>query len=355
MQKYMLIVLLLLSLGFTGVTRAAAQVYDSTNFNADARKLQPVPTGHMPGRDNGAGTGNHNSGEDCGLCHTPGGKAGNYVFTIGGTIYQDRAARRPLRNAEVILQDFNGNVLSMTTNETGNFWTTAPLASNPCTIANHGGVTDLLFTWDAANSACLPTVPASDSRTWQYKAWVKHGDQVRQMVTIAPVGGSTGTSPRMSCNMHHSPMGSSGGLWGMRKSTLAAYPLSNLSFKKHVLPIFRNKCAPCHIPGSTMTRLVTRSDIDPTTPTSIDFSNSRDYTSYSGSIVTSGTATYTKPGIQDLAAGFSAAPDSSPLLTKTLMQSGNAVVIHGGGGFWTPADADYQAIRQWIAEGALNN
>jgi hypothetical protein len=354
MQKNMIIVFLFLSLIITGTAWAGAASYDSTNFNADSRKWQPAPAGHIPGRDSGTGVGTHNSGEDCGLCHTPGGKAGNYVFTIGGTIYEDRAARRPLRNAEVILQDFSGKILSMTTNETGNFWTTANLASNPCTVASHSGTTHQLYTLDGAGN-CVPSIPASDSRSWQYKAWVKHGDQVRHMVSIVPVGGATGTSPRMSCNMHHSPMGSSGGVWGMRKNTLAAYPLSNLSFKKHILPIFRNKCAPCHIPGNTKTRLVTRTDIDPATPTSIDYSSARDYTSYAGSIVTTATATFTKPGIQALATGYQAAPDSSPLLAKTLMQSDNAIVIHAGGGFWTPADGDYRAIRQWIVEGALNN
>ena len=354
MPKNIPIVLLLLLFCCSGTASAAPGVYDSTNFNADARKWQPVPTGHRPGRDNGAGMGTHNSGEDCGLCHTPGGKAGNYVFTIGGTIYEDRAARKPLKGAEVILQDYNGTVLSMMTNETGNFWTTARLGSNPCTVANHSGSTHELYTVDG-NGNCVPTVPASDSRTWQYKAWVKHGDQVRQMVSIVPVGGATGTSPRMSCNMHHSPMGSSGGVWGMRKSTLAAYPLANLSFKKHILPIFRNKCVPCHIPGSTMTRQITRTDLDPSSPTSIDYSSSRDYTSFAGSVVTSGTMTFSKPGIHDLAAAFALTPDSSPLLTKTLIQPANATVIHAGGGFWTPADADYKAIRQWIAEGALHN
>lgn len=30
-------------------------------------------------------------------------------------------------------------------------------------------------------------------------------------------------------------------------------------------------------------------------------------------------------------------------------------VIHAGGEFWTQNDADYKAIRQWIAEGASRN
>ena len=33
----------------------------------------------------------------------------------------------------------------------------------------------------------------------------------------------------------------------------------------------------------------------------------------------------------------------------------DGVCIHPGGTFWTSDDADYKAIRQWIAEGAQNN
>jgi len=332
----------------------AVNTYDSTNFSADGRKWQPVPTGHVPGKDNGHGTGTHNAGEDCGICHTPGGKAGNFLFTVGGTIYEDRAARRPLKGAEVILQDVRGNTVSMTTNETGNFWTFSTLASNPCTISSHG-ITDKLYTVDG-NNQCVPTVPSSDSRTWQYKAWVKYGDRVRRMVTIAPIGGAGGTTPRMGCSMHHAAMGGYGGAWSGKKDTLPSYPATNLSFKKHILPIFRIKCAPCHVPGSTKTRLATRSDIDLTATgalTVIDYSQGRDYTSKDGTGSTSGGVT--KAGISDLVSGFQANPDASPVLLKTLLQSPGSAVIHAGGEFWTPMDADYRALRQWIVEGAQTN
>ncbi len=338
--------LLLLSTCFAWSALAAGFV-DNPSFNAKNQMLQPAPTGHRPGKDNGPGIGTHNSGEDCGLCHTPGGKAGNYIFTIGGTVYEDRAARRPLKGAEVILQDIGGNILSMTTNDTGNFWTVEPLSSNPCTLANHGS-TEYLY--DEVGGNCIPNVPASDSRTWQYKAWVRYGDHVRHMVSIVPVGGATGTSPRMSCNMHHSPLGSSGGVWGARKSTLVSYPTSSLSFKKHVLPIFRNKCAPCHIPGKTITRIVTRSDVATSGSTTVDYSKGRDYTSLAGS--TAGTIT--KSGIGDTSLVNIAVPDQSLLLTKTLLQSAGTVT-HAGGGFWSPADLDYKVIRQWIVEGAKDN
>jgi hypothetical protein len=338
-------------------------------FNAEDMKLAPAPVGHVPGRDNGAGEGLHNSGEDCGICHTPNGKAGNYVFTVGGTIYADRGARRPLKGAEVILQDYTGKVISMTTNEAGNFWAFTPMGSNPYSIASHGA-TELIYTVGAGGFV-TPADP-TDSRTWQYKAWVKNPDgAIRHMVTIPPIGGSTrGSSVRMSCNMHHSPFGSTGAAWASRNSTLAAYPSASLSFRKHILPIFRNKCAPCHVPGSTMTRLVTISDVTtastnttnlPVTnsqATSIDYSKRRDFQSYDGStvitLISGATTTLAKPGIKALALPYQADPDASPLLAVTKLQP-EGVCIHPGGAFWTTEDADYKAIRQWIVEGAQNN
>ena len=356
------IIISMLSVAVFGLLYAQTLTYDSTNFNADARKLQPAPTGHTAGKDNGPGEGLHNSGEDCGICHTPNGKAGNYVFTVAGTIYEDRAARRPLKGAEVILQDYAGNVFSMTTNEAGNFWTYAEMAGNPYALSSHSGITDYLYTVNADGS--VTPANTADSRTWEYKAWVKNTDgAIRQMVTLAPVGGSSASSARMSCNMHHSPFGSTGAAWASRKNSLASYPTSSLSLRKHILPIFVSKCAPCHIPGSRMTRLVTISDLytidtftylplTNTAVTSIDYSNNQDFTSYAGSIYTSGSTTVTKQGIKDFV--NTSNPDESFVLTKTTVQNPETT-IHAGGSFWTNNDADYKAIRQWISEGALNN
>ncbi len=354
----------LITLASIGFLYAQTLTYNAA-FNPEGMKLAPAPTGHVPGKDNGAGEGLHNSGEDCGICHTPNGKAGNYVFTVGGTIYEDRAARRPLKGAEVILQDYSGKVISMTTNEAGNFWTFAPITGNPYAIASHGD-TELIYAVQPDGSVS-PADPV-DSRTWQYKAWVKNLDgTIRHMVTIAPVGGATkGSTVRMGCNMHHSAFGSTGAAWASRKSSLAGYPAVSLSFKKHILPIFRSKCAPCHVPGSRMTRLVTISDVSTASTntanigltnsavTSIDYSSGRDFQSYDGSTVVSGTETFTKLGIKDLTLPYQSDPDSSPVLAKTKMQP-DGVAIHAGGTFWTPDDADYKAIRQWIAEGAPNN
>lgn len=339
--------LLLLSLSPGPIGRAVAQSLPPS-FSAAGRLLQPAPDGHDPGKDNGPGTGTHNVGEDCGICHTPGGKAGNFLFTIGGTVYEDRTARRTLPGAEIILQDAAGNTISMTSNAVGNFWTFATIASNPCTVSSHGSTTDYLYT--LSGETCVLSVPRSDSRTWQYKAWVRYGGQVRHMATIAPVGGSSASSARMGCSMHHAALGSRGGLWGVKRDTMA-FPASGLSFKKHILPIFKTHCAPCHIPGTTTTRIATRSDVDATatgTLTVVDYSGARDFTSYAGSTV----GAITKLGIRDLAVDFQSNPDSSPLLSKTLRQPPDTVT-HGGGGFWSTSDGDYVAIRQWIAEGAL--
>jgi hypothetical protein len=329
---------------------AIAAGYDSSNFSSEGRKLQPAPSGHIPGKDNGPGKGTHNAGEECGACHRPNGKA-PIVFTMSGTLYEDRAGRKPLKSGEIILQDINGNVISMTSNEVGNFWTFTPIASNPYAVASHGGTTHPLYHFD--DMGFHPADP-NDARTWQYKAWVKSGDHIRPMVTVAPAGGATDPNSRMSCNMHHASMGSRGALWGTGKSTLASYPPSQLSFKKHVLPIFRNKCVPCHIPGETWTRLVTQSDFEGNPLTKIDYSNSLDFTSYNGSSITVNNTPWLKRGIKDMTVDFRSNPDSSPVLLKTIKQQ-NSSVIHAGGAFWSALDADYKALRKWIAEGAQNN
>src|SRR6185369_1366047 len=54
---------------------APPTVYDASNFSVDGRKWQPAPAGHVAGKDNGPGQAIHHPGEDCGICHTPGGRA----------------------------------------------------------------------------------------------------------------------------------------------------------------------------------------------------------------------------------------------------------------------------------------
>jgi hypothetical protein len=325
-----------------GVGLALAAVYNQDNFNAQGRMFQPAPQGHIIGKDNGPGSGLHHSGEDCARCHSMGGRAEAYLWTMSGTLYRDRSARKVLKGGEIILQDREGNVVSMTSNEAGNFWTTAPIASNPFSVVAHGGVMDPLYVLDEQGNLIQPADP-ENLQTWQYKAWVRHGHNVRPMLTIAPSAGAADKDMRMSCNMHHGPMGGRGGLWVSSDPSLPAYPRKNLSYQKHIYPILRGKCSPCHIPGSTMTRLVTKSDID-TPSTSIDYSGGLDLMAYGGSTV-SGIA---KQGILDVV--DPAQPDNSLMLRKTLSST-----LHAGGAFWDKNYPDYQALRQWIAEGAKNN
>jgi hypothetical protein len=299
---------------------APPTIYDASNFSVDGRKWQPIPTGYIAGKDNGPGDAIHHPGDDCGICHTPGGKAGNKVWTMSGTVYDSRAARTPLVGAEIIFQNISGKTFSMTTNEVGNFWTDKPFFNNP---------------------------DNTDSSNWNYKAWVKYGNSYRPMVSIAPVGGG-----RMSCSMHHAGMGSRGGLWALSTSTLKSYPDTGLSYRKHVFPIIRSKCAPCHIPGDTTARA-------PAGEPPFDYSKGLDLMTFEGSSVLvpaytphgSGPVpdkTWSKQGI--LSVVNITSPASSLILVKTLNGS-----THGGGSFWTDQDADYKAIRQWIAEGARKN
>ena len=153
---------------------------------------------------------------------------------------------------------------------------TAPIASNPYAVASHDGPVVPLYEIET------PEELQMDPRSWQYKAWVKKGSAIRPMLTIAPAGGSTGMP--MTCSMHHSPMGSRGALWVSSAPALASYPEAGLSYRQHIYPILRSKCSPCHIPGSTMTRLVTKSDLD-TPSTSFDFSSGLDLMTYDGSKV----------------------------------------------------------------------
>lgn len=319
---------------------AGAIVYDQSNFSAGGRMFQPAPAGHAVGKDNIRGRGLHHQGEDCGKCHTMGGRAEAHVWTIAGTLYADRSARLPLKGQEIIVEDRDGNVISLTSNEAGNFWTTAPIASNPYAVNAHGSLIEPLYVLDDQGNLVTPADPANP-QTWQYKTWVKNGSSVRPMLTIAPAAGSTGMN--MSCSMHHGAMGARGGLWVSPAATLPSYPDEDLSYRKHIYPILRSKCAPCHIPGTTTTRLVTKTDLD-VPSTSIDYSSTLDLMTYEGSVV-GGTS---KLGVLHVV--NTTILEESPLLKKTLRGG-----VHGGGAFWNRRSSDYLALKQWIAEGAKNN
>ena len=288
-----------------------------TPFTPNGQKWEPAPTGHITGKDNGeisgplGMVGEHLQGEDCGICHSPGQKAGDYVFTVSGTIFKDKLGIEALAGAEVILKDVEGNVVSMTTNAVGNFFSYAPIAYDP-------------------NAGSDPDTP----RNWRYKAWVKYGESVRPMVTLAYVGASANFLPRMSCNMHHGRLGTRGAASTGKFDTLESFPQESISFKRHVMPILKNRCKACHMPESA-----------------------RPYTTYGGERFNySGgldLSSYTRDagsenGILDMVELNE--PIDSTLLVKPLTGS-----IHAGGGFWNLGDPEYKAINQWIIEGASDN
>jgi len=99
------------------------------------------------------------------------------------------------------------------------------------------------------------------------------------------------------------------------------------------------------------------SDIDYQYPdkqsTQVDFSKAHDLTAYNDQTVKVGNTDWVKFGTFHYAKNYSENPDMSPLLVKTRI--GDQGQKHGGGHYWTSDDADYKAIRQWIAEGAQNN
>ncbi len=305
-------------LAFAGAVWCATAVWDSTNFTMEERKWQAAPTGHVPGADNAASMATapgHHPTDDCGICHGSNGRASNRVFTLTGTVYDSRAARKPLPGAEIVFQDYEGNVFSMTANDLGMMWS------------------------DAVMSGDTTLGDPTDSNTWRYKAWVRAGGGERPMATMPAVGGMM--VPRMSCNMHHVVSGTLGGLWAVPEGTLRSYPAAGLSYGRHVFPILRTKCGPCHIPGETRASQAGGADV-------FDYGGGLDLMTYEGSAVEENGAVHAKRGILDVVNTVN--PDASLLFAKTVEGA-----VHGGGTFWTTRSADYRALRQWIAEGALKN
>jgi hypothetical protein len=311
-----------------GAAVASGSVFGPASFTMDGRKWQPAPADHVPGKDNPAAAmdGSHHPGDDCGICHAPAlsetaiykpiGRA--RVFTLTGTLYDARAARSTMTGAELVVQDHDGNVVSVTTNDLGNFWTEAALAGDPAMA--DPGTTD----------------------SWRYKAWVRAEGGERPMMTMPAVGGMT--VPRMSCNMHHVTTGTLGGAWAAPRGTLRSYPAAGLSYRKHVFPILRSKCAPCHIPGPTAAAEAGES---------FDYGAGLDLLTYAGSTVevhdsTGGVTVHAKRGIGTVVNTTS--PGASLVFAKTYPGG-----VHAGGAFWDENSPDYRALRQWIAEGALDN
>lgn len=317
-RKYILAAIALLAMM---IVSGVAMAYV---FTPNGMIWETLPSGHDVGKDNGTITGDsgvnglHMKGADCGICHTPGGPAENFVFTASGTMYKGKDGSEPLVGAEVILQDVEGNVISMTTNEAGNFFTYAPIAPDPASVSS-------------------ATYDPGDPLTWRYKAWLNHGGSTRKMVTLAYVGRASAGIPRMSCNMHHSGRLSSRGALNTGKvPTLVHNPSYNVSFSQHVLPILKNRCKACHVPASA--NPVTRYG---SPPVSFNYSGELDLSAYEGDPSSLMWVTDVVNVIN---------PDLSFLLSKP-----SAGSSHAGGSFWEPGDPEYETVRAWIAEGALDN
>lgn len=317
-------------LAAAGVALAAGGVWAATGFTMEGHKWQPAPAGHVPGKDDVAGTldASHHPGDDCGICHAPASSptalyqpvASARVFTITGTIFDSRAARRPVPGGEMLLEDAAGNVLSVTANDLGNFFTQAPMSGDP---------------------SITPALP-DGSDAWRYKAWVKSDGGTRPMMTMPAVGGMM--VPRMSCSMHHVNSGTLMGAWASPRATLKSYPASGLSYRRHVFPILRTKCGPCHIPGPSEASQAGET---------FDYGAGLDLLTYAGSSVditdsTGAVRTWSKIGIRTVV--NTDVPEASLIFSKTMAGS-----THGGGAFWTTDSADYRALRTWIAEGAKEN
>ena len=351
MRVKFLIILLAVS-----CTAVAAAVYNEMNFSAGGREFQPIPREYSMDKDNAPGFGMHHPGEDCGRCHRSGGKAEAYLWTMSGTLYADRSGSTPLKGGEIVMQDYEGNVICMTSNKAGNFWTSTPVASNPYTVSTTHGHEPLipLYVLNADGTLAKPADP-NDPSTWQYKTWVRKGNSVRPMLTIGGAGGNA-VMNRMTCSMHHSSAGSRGALWVSQEPTLPDYPSTGLSYRKHIYPILRGKCAPCHIPGSTVTSKNTRSDYEGKPYPAVNYSGGLDLMIYEGSRVPSpvynaagkqvGTEIIEKVGVLSVVDRDDV--EKSLLLKKTVRHGEK----HAGGVFWDHRSPDYHALRQWISEGA---
>lgn len=297
----------------TNVVWAENTVWDESNFTMEERKWQPAPTGHEVGKDNGTGGPGHHPEDDCGICHSPNGIASDRVFTLTATVYDNRAARLPVEGAEVIFQDYGGNVYSMTTNDLGMAWTDVEMEGDP-TQGN-----------------------PSDTSTWRYKAWIFDGGGTHPMMRMPSLGNAM--IPRMSCLMHHRINGSLGGLWARPAPTLAGYPKNDLSYMKHIFPILRSKCGICHKPGPSVANR--GGEV-------FDYGADLDLVNYAGSSVEMDGVVYVKRGVVDVINIKN--PNKSPILRKTVKGA-----LHGGGSFWKRSDPDYKALYRWIKEGAVEN
>ncbi|MFQ5589331.1 MAG: hypothetical protein ACE5F7_10880, partial [Nitrospiria bacterium] len=269
--------------------------------------------------------------KDCLRCHKAGEKAESVPFSMAGTVYKDNLGSEPIAGAEVVILDANGKVISMTTNAAGNFMTQVEIAdANPD--------------------------PAKVDR--YYKTWVLGPDG-----TVLPML----TMTSHSCNMHHNPFNRRGALWaGSWSAAPDAAAATTVSFKKHVLPIFAAKCAPCHVPtdGILKDRL---GNVYPAghskegKPLEYDYTAGFDLLRYeailddSTGTVVSKTAPVSGRKFFNLTDDPATAKDEredSLMLVEMLAPE----TAHAGGTIAVDKnDPDYKTLLRWIKEGAHND
>lgn len=63
----------------------------------------------------------HRPGQPCLVCHGEQGPS-SHTFVMGGTVYAVQGQSAPATGAQVVIEDVNGSIFTITTNEVGNFY-----------------------------------------------------------------------------------------------------------------------------------------------------------------------------------------------------------------------------------------
>jgi hypothetical protein len=87
--------------------------------------INPPPCAQPTTPTDGTGdcTGGGQPGDDCLMCHQPGGGTAAMPFVFAGTLY-DATGMTPVANATIYLQDQFGNIATTLTHAQGNFFST---------------------------------------------------------------------------------------------------------------------------------------------------------------------------------------------------------------------------------------
>ncbi len=97
-----------------------------------------------PGGTSGEGGSTHNSGRNCIECH------GNLKYA--GTIYTDASGSSVQAGAKVTVTETDGASYSMTSDQTGNFYTESGNPANGYTVAVEGNTVQMVQ--NATNGGC---------------------------------------------------------------------------------------------------------------------------------------------------------------------------------------------------------